>query len=69
MKGAPEARERLHFLGFVGGRKHNSYKVEALGASIDFIGNPNLFKESEELKAAMASWPFQPARLINNLPS
>jgi len=68
MKGASAARERLHFLGFVGGRKHNSYKAEELGTTIDFIGNPHLFKSSEEMNAAMATWPFQPARLINNLP-
>lgn len=68
MKGAREARERLHFLGFVGGRKHNSYKAEDLATTIDFIGNPHLFNSSEEMNAAMATWPFQPATLINNLP-
>jgi hypothetical protein len=65
MKAAAMARERLHFLGFVRGR---NYKAEDLGTTIDFIGNPNLFSSSDEMNAAMATWPFQPARLINNQP-
>jgi hypothetical protein len=65
MKGAVQARERLHFLGFVLGR---DYTAEKFGTIINFIGNPYLFNSSEEMNAAMATWPLQPATLINNQP-
>jgi hypothetical protein len=65
MKGAAKARERVHFLGFV---KDRTYNTEEFGSTIDFIGNPNLFKSSDDMNAAMATWPLQPARLINSLP-
>jgi len=65
MKGAAEARQRLHFLGFVRDREYQEAKF---GAKIEFIGNPHLFASSEEMNAAMATWPLQPARLINNQP-
>jgi hypothetical protein len=65
MKGAAEARERLHFLGFVHDR---AYQDTKFASKIAFIGNPYLFGSSEEMNAAMATWPLQPARLINNQP-
>jgi hypothetical protein len=43
-------------------------RLKILGKTIDFIGNPHLSNSSEEMNAAMATWPFQPATLINNLP-
>jgi len=65
MKGAAEARARLHFLGFVNDRE---YQEGRFGSKIDFIGNPHLFETSELMNAAIATWPLQPVRLINNLP-
>jgi hypothetical protein len=45
LKGAAEARERLHFIGFV---NEQSYEAGAFGPSIQFIGNPHLFKPSRK---------------------
>jgi hypothetical protein len=40
VKGAAEARDRLHFIGLVNER---SFKPGDYGAAIEFIGNPHLF--------------------------
>jgi hypothetical protein len=62
MKGAEYFRERVHFLGFVDEKK---YEPGAFAAGTQFIANPHMFKSGAEAKAALASWPLQPAVLLN----
>ena len=62
LKGAAEARERLHFIGFV---NEKSYETGAFGPSIQFVANPNLFKTSEEARAALAGWPLGEPDILN----
>ena len=62
LRGAAEARERLHFIGFV---NENSYETGAFGPAIQFIANPHLFKTSEEARAALAGWPLGKPNILN----
>ena len=40
LKGAAEARERLHFIGFV---NEQTYEDGSFGPAIQFVANPDLF--------------------------
>ena len=60
--GAAFVQERVHFLGFVNER---SYEPGAFGSAIQFIANPNLFGNADEVHAALATWPLQPHQLLN----
>jgi hypothetical protein len=62
VRGAAEARERLHFVGFV---NEKSYEAGAFGSAIQFIANPHLFKTSEEARAALADWPLREPNILN----
>jgi len=62
LHGAAEARERLHFIGFV---NEKSYETGAFGPAIQFIANPHLFKTSEEARAALAGWPLGEPNILN----
>jgi hypothetical protein len=62
LKGAPEARERLHFIGFV---NEKSYEAGAFGPSIQFIANPHLFKTVEEAQAGLTGWPLSEPDILN----
>ena len=62
VRGAAEARERVHFLGFV---REPSYRAGTFGEATQFVANPNLFAGADEARAAIASWPLQPARILN----
>jgi len=62
VKGALEARERLHFIGFVNER---SYAAGAIGAAIQLVAYPPLFKTADEARAALAGWPFGEADILN----
>ncbi|MGC2775393.1 MAG: hypothetical protein WA418_07100 [Bradyrhizobium sp.] len=62
LRGAGEARERLHFIGFVNER---SYAANAIGPSVQFIANPHLFKTPEEARAALARWPLGEPDILN----
>jgi hypothetical protein len=62
LRGAAEARERLHFIGFV---NEKSYETGAFGPAIQFIANPHLFKTSEEARAALAGWPLGEPNILN----
>lgn len=62
LKGAAEARDRLHFIGFV---NEKSYEDGSFGPSIEFIANPNLFKSAEEVQAALAGWPLGDPVILN----
>jgi hypothetical protein len=62
VRGAAEARERLHFIGFV---NEKSYETGAFGLAIQFIANPHLFKTSEEARAAWAGWPLGKPNILN----
>jgi hypothetical protein len=65
LKGAAEARERLHFVGFV---NEKSYEDGSFGSAIQFVANPNLFKTEEDARAALAGWPLGPPDIINARP-
>jgi ribosomal L7/L12-like protein len=62
LRGAAEARERLHFIGFV---NEKSYEASAIGPAIQFIANPHLFKTEEEARAALAGWPLGEPDILN----
>jgi hypothetical protein len=62
LKGALQARERLHFIGFV---HEKSYEDGSFGPAIQFIANPNLFKTAEEARAALTGWPLGEPEILN----
>ena len=62
LRGAAEARERLHFIGFV---NEKTYETGAFGPAIQFIANPHLFKTPEEARAALAGWPLGEPNILN----
>lgn len=62
LKGAAEARERLHFIGFV---NEQSYEAGEIGAAIQFIANPRLFKTADEARAALSGWPLGEPDILN----
>jgi hypothetical protein len=62
LTGAAEARERLHFIGFV---NEKSYEAGAMGPAIQFIANPNLFKTVEQAREALAGWPLGEPNILN----
>lgn len=65
MRGATEARERLHFVGFVNER---AYQNGSFGPAIQFVANPNLFRTAEEAQAALYGWPLGTPDIINARP-
>lgn len=62
MRGAREARERLHFIGFV---NEKTFENGEFGASIQFVANPNIFKTPEEARAALEGWPLGQSDILN----
>jgi hypothetical protein len=62
VRGAAEARARVHFIGFVNEKK---FEHGIFGAATQFIGNPYLFATAADMKAAIATWPLQPADVLN----
>ena len=62
VKGAVEARERVHFIGFV---RERSFQPNELGTVIQFVANSHLFKDAAAIKAAIDTWPLQPVQVLN----
>jgi len=62
VRGAAQARDRVHFLGFV---RESAYRPGEFAAATQFIVNPQLFADGAAARAAMATWPLQPAHLVN----
>lgn len=62
LKGAEEAQERVHFIGFV---NEKLYKSGEFGQCTQFIANPHLFKSKEEVLETIAKWPLQPTEVLN----
>jgi hypothetical protein len=62
LRGAAECRARVHFLGFVHER---AYRAGEFAGATQFIANPSLFAGVPEARAAIATWPLQPATLLN----
>lgn len=62
VRGAIEARERLHFIEFV---NEKSYEAGGFGRAIQFVANPHLFKTAEEARAALAGWPLGKPDILN----
>jgi hypothetical protein len=62
LHGAAEARQRLHFIGFV---NEKVFAAGAFGPAIQFIANPHLFKTPEETRAALAGWPIGEPNILN----
>ena len=63
VRGAREARERIHFIGFV---NEQEYDLEEFGNSTRFIANPFLFQDVGKMRATIDTWPLQPAIVLNN---
>ena len=64
MKGAKEARERVHFIGFVNAR---NFTQDEHGASIEFIANPHLLKNVRAMRAAADTWPLSSRFILNGI--
>jgi hypothetical protein len=62
VRGAREACERVHFLGFV---RETEFEDGAFAASTQFIANPHLFEATQDVRAAIATWPLQPTKVLN----
>jgi hypothetical protein len=62
VRGAAHLRERVHFIGFVNERE---FGPGAFAAATEFIANPALFANGRAAREALATWPLQPARLLN----
>jgi hypothetical protein len=62
VKGATETRERVHFIGFV---RERSFQPGKFGTVTQFVANPHLFKNAAAVKAAIDTWPLQPAQVLN----
>jgi hypothetical protein len=62
VRGATQVRQRVHFLGFV---RESAYTAGEFAAATQFIANPELFADGAAARAAIATWPLQPARLVN----
>lgn len=61
-KGALEARERVHFIGFV---RERSFQPGEFSAVTQFVANPHLLKDAAAVKRAIDTWPLQPAHVLN----
>jgi len=62
VRGAAQARERVHFLGFV---NKQSYECDAFGPAAEFIANPYLFESAAQARSALATWPLEHSRILN----
>jgi hypothetical protein len=62
LKGAPEARARVHFIGFV---RERTFESGEFASATQFVANPHLFKDAAAVKAAIETWPLQPAHVLN----
>ena len=62
LRGAAEMRERVHFLGFV---RERAFKPGEFATVTQFIADPHLFASAAAARSAIATWPLQPAHLIN----
>lgn len=62
VRGAVQARERVHFLGFV---NEQAYECGAFGPATEFIANPYLFESAAEARTALASWPLEYGRILH----
>jgi hypothetical protein len=61
-KGGVEARERVHFIGFL---RERSFQPGEFGTVTQFVANPHLFKNAAAVKTAIDTWPLQPAHVLN----
>jgi hypothetical protein len=52
----------VHFLGFV---RERAFTPGESAEATQFVANPNLFADAPQARAAIATWPLQPAALIN----
>jgi hypothetical protein len=62
LRGAAHVRERVHFIGFFNERE---FGPGSFAAATQFIANPALFANGQAAREALATWPLQPARLLN----
>lgn len=62
LRGALEARERVHFVGFV---KEENYALGEFGKSICFVANPHLFLNKNEVLAVLGAWPLGGFQCLN----
>ena len=60
-KGAKNARERLHFIGFL---RDKLYDSRSIAAGTTFIANHNIFQDYERARSTITHWPLQPVHLV-----
>ena len=63
VRGAAEVRDRVHFLGFA---RERTYTPDEFGAVLDLVANPHLFPDAAAVRAAGATWPLQPVKILNS---
>jgi hypothetical protein len=61
LRGAEQARQRVHFIGFV---SEEAYNPGEFGNVTRFVANPHLFVDANAVRAAFATWPLQPAAVL-----
>jgi hypothetical protein len=61
-KGAAEARDCVHFIGFI---RERSFRSGELGMITQFVANPHLLKNGAAVKATIDTWPLQPMQVLN----
>lgn len=61
LRGAAEARQRVHFLGFV---CEKEYDADEFAHAIQFIANPHMYGSRSEKEAALGPWPLKPSNLV-----
>jgi hypothetical protein len=63
LRGAAQARERVHFIGFV---RERVYKPGEFGSAIQFVVNPHLLARTVQIEPAIETWPLKPSRVLNS---
>jgi hypothetical protein len=61
VRGARQAKERIHFIGFV---NEPMRELGEFSGATQFVANPNLFPNSDAVRVAIATWPLQPTRVL-----
>jgi hypothetical protein len=64
VRGAAEARARVHFLGFVNERG-GGYREGGFAEATQFIANPYRFADVDAMRAAIDTWPLRPVQVLN----
>jgi hypothetical protein len=63
LRGATQAQERVHFIGFV---RDRIYNADEFATVTQFVVNPHLLARTIEIESAISTWPLTPSRVLNS---